>query len=525
MSERSHHIQRQTLEVKLADAALRTQILSHIRDAEDGMRRGLAQVLQRLDRPGQVVRVSHLELDLGELRPDQLVTGLEEVLPGLLHAALSERIEALESSDRVADKLAGANPLEEAVVSTSAAGLATADTNSDTKLSDAEAALQALLHYLQTGQRAWWVDARGWRQLLTDCARQLEHAVALRQLWHQLRGERGLSLRRLAGPGAWAAVQPAVLAGLGTESVEALQRAGNDLADGPWQGQMVALYLLLSMHETDSTVDSLARSVAQAIATERRGAWLARLGDSDGALAAGHRQGLDCLRAALSAVAAATGGAQADAVVHPGDDGIAPEGIGAGAGERRRVDELSGLAAVARADADHQHAIADGDTIATPSAGLVILQPFIEMLFRTRGLVDEGGRFLPAGQRRGVALLAFLAWRDAPPEEPDLGLEKLLCGLAPTSPWWPLELGDGDRREAEKLLDAVIRHWDALKSTRADGLRQGFLQRSGRLRAESGGFRLRVERSSLDSLLQRLPWTINVLRLPWMSRPLMVEWL
>jgi hypothetical protein len=162
--------------------------------------------------------------------------------------------------------------------------------------------------------------------------------------------------------------------------------------------------------------------------------------------------------------------------------------------------------------------------IVTGSAGAVILQPFLQALFQALGLVTEQGRFVQGGPRRGVALLGFLVWGDLMPPDPDLALEKLLCGLSPSEPWLPLEISEAERLEGAKVLDAVLRHWTALKSTSRDGLRQNFLQRPGRLETDGAGLRLRVERRDWDLLLERLPWTIGLVRLPWMRQTLMVEW-
>ena len=55
-------------------------------------------------------------------------------------------------------------------------------------------------------------------------------------------------------------------------------------------------------------------------------------------------------------------------------------------------------------------AAGSAEAMATPSAGLVLLHPFLEQLFRSRDLLGEDGGWRPGGQRRAVGLLAWLGW-------------------------------------------------------------------------------------------------------------------
>jgi hypothetical protein len=63
-----------------------------------------------------------------------------------------------------------------------------------------------------------------------------------------------------------------------------------------------------------------------------------------------------------------------------------------------------------------------------------------------------------------------------------------------------------------------------LKNTSAAGLREGFLQRPVKLFTKNGDIYLRVEKSSIDVLLDYLPWNLGIIMLPWMKDILRVEW-
>jgi len=73
-------------------------------------------------------------------------------------------------------------------------------------------------------------------------------------------------------------------------------------------------------------------------------------------------------------------------------------------------------------------------------------------------------------------------------------------------------------------LIAVINHWEVLKNTSADGLREAFLQRRGKLSRVDGGWLMQVEQRAIDVLLNKLPWGISIIKLPWMNEMLFVEW-
>jgi hypothetical protein len=160
------------------------------------------------------------------------------------------------------------------------------------------------------------------------------------------------------------------------------------------------------------------------------------------------------------------------------------------------------------------------------SAGLVLLHPFLPRLFEMLDLASADGALSPADLPRAAALLHWLATGVDTPHEFELGLIKLLLGLAPDDPL-PVAggcLGEAERTEGAALLAAAIEHWPALRSTSVDGLRVAFLQRRGLLRPAESGWTLHPECESFDLLLGGLPWGISIVKLPWMRAPIFIEW-
>ena len=73
-------------------------------------------------------------------------------------------------------------------------------------------------------------------------------------------------------------------------------------------------------------------------------------------------------------------------------------------------------------------------------------------------------------------------------------------------------------------MQGAIDNWTILKNTSVEGLRVSFIDRDGTLSRTTKGWRLRVQSSSYDMLLQYLPWSIQYIKLPWMDTILQVDW-
>lgn len=160
------------------------------------------------------------------------------------------------------------------------------------------------------------------------------------------------------------------------------------------------------------------------------------------------------------------------------------------------------------------------------AAGVVLLHPFLERFFGALDLLDTNGQFSSFDSRAtAVHLLHYLVTGAEQPEEWETTLLKMLCGFPSSVPLIKqLRLETEMKNEADHLLTAVIDHWQKLGNTSPDGLRESFLRREGKVTRESGRLRLVVEQTSLDVLLEFLPWSVAIVRLPWMDSPLWVDW-
>ncbi|HIJ94638.1 MAG TPA: hypothetical protein HPP94_02660 [Desulfuromonadales bacterium] len=160
-------------------------------------------------------------------------------------------------------------------------------------------------------------------------------------------------------------------------------------------------------------------------------------------------------------------------------------------------------------------------------AGLVLLHPFISRFFEACNLTEAGCTHLcSADLPRAAALLQFLASGREELYEFELGFIKILLGMRPDSPL-PVCAGlltTEDRTEAEQLLQSAVTHWSVLKSSSIQALRSSFIERQGIVRETDNSWRLNIDRTSYDILLEQLPWSISIIKLPWMRQAVVTEW-
>lgn len=167
----------------------------------------------------------------------------------------------------------------------------------------------------------------------------------------------------------------------------------------------------------------------------------------------------------------------------------------------------------------------DEEAIYLPGAGAVLLHPFLEMLFRDRGLLAGHDFRDEEARERAVNLLGLLTFGQDQVAEYDLVTAKLLCGFDLERPVSPALFDDDDKRAGDELLGAVLKHWTALRSSSRDWLRAQFFLRDGKLERVDEGFRLTVERRAQDVLISRLPWGLGVIGFPWLKEKIFVHWL
>lgn len=162
----------------------------------------------------------------------------------------------------------------------------------------------------------------------------------------------------------------------------------------------------------------------------------------------------------------------------------------------------------------------------TEDAGLVLLHPFFLPLFNRLGLLDEQDKFLSLDrQLRAVHLLKCLAEGFTKEQDDnDLFFCKLLCGLPYEFPIGDeFRIKEQEKQEINDLYRAILDYWNPFKSSSHESMRQAFIKRKGAVEKSEEGYVVRVAGSSIDILMDDLPWAISIFFLPWTS-PFLVEW-
>jgi hypothetical protein len=170
------------------------------------------------------------------------------------------------------------------------------------------------------------------------------------------------------------------------------------------------------------------------------------------------------------------------------------------------------------------------ETIYVDNAGLVLASPFLPLLFESLDMLDQGDDGRPRLRdretiSRAVHLLQYLVDGRTDAPEPLLVLNKILCGAPVGAPIiGEIVPTEQERDTCERLLKSVISNWKIIENTSIDGLKETFLQREGRLDHTADGWKLRVQRKTLDVLVDQVPWSFRVIVHSWMPEPVYVTW-
>lgn len=157
------------------------------------------------------------------------------------------------------------------------------------------------------------------------------------------------------------------------------------------------------------------------------------------------------------------------------------------------------------------------------NAGLILLHPFIKMLFQNCNLLDDKNAI--NNKELAVHILHYAATKQENDYEYTMLFEKFLCGLPLEYPIKrEVNIEDYQKNHIEELLTAVVNHWSALKNSSTDILRTEFLQREGKLDLLDANPKLTIERKTQDILLDKIPWNISIVKIPWIEKIMYTEW-
>nr|WP_294482123.1 contractile injection system tape measure protein [uncultured Bacteroides sp.] len=169
------------------------------------------------------------------------------------------------------------------------------------------------------------------------------------------------------------------------------------------------------------------------------------------------------------------------------------------------------------------------------NAGLCLISPFIPMLFRKLGYLENDNKHFKKDVERGTetktkiraifVLQYSLSLEERQYCKQDLMLGRVFLNL-PMDIVLPdrLELNDKEKQTVEEMLTAAKNNWDTMRNKSLAGFQEAFLKRSGRLKNEGDKWLLTVDERAYDILFQYLPWNFERIRFPWTDKLIAVKW-
>ena len=153
------------------------------------------------------------------------------------------------------------------------------------------------------------------------------------------------------------------------------------------------------------------------------------------------------------------------------------------------------------------------------NAGLVILAPYLPMLFAGLSLTTPEGQFISKkAAYKAVMILHKLSGGRSGKTVNNFPLNKLLAGLRfDESIPVTTRLSPKEILEIKDLLNSVLTNWGALKSSSVRALQLNFFRRKGKLCENTDHHSLIVERKDFDLLIESMPWSFKLIRYPWFN--------
>ena len=162
------------------------------------------------------------------------------------------------------------------------------------------------------------------------------------------------------------------------------------------------------------------------------------------------------------------------------------------------------------------------------NAGLVILFPFLPMLFMRLNMLSQDRRSFNSNESKVRAIFILqrlIANEDREYDEKDLFLNRLLINYPFNEPLPKrMELNQDELNTIDSLLETAKTNWSKMRNTSIRALQESFLNRAGFIEKTEWECTLTVEERAYDILLDSIPWSYKLVRLPWMENILKVNW-
>jgi len=167
----------------------------------------------------------------------------------------------------------------------------------------------------------------------------------------------------------------------------------------------------------------------------------------------------------------------------------------------------------------------DSDSIVIQNAGLVLLWPFLFILFDKCGLLMERKFKDDISIQKAILMMQYLVTGSLEIKENDLVLNKILCGVPKNSLVdVTLEISAVELEICDSLLKGVLQNWKKLGNSSVATLRETFLIREGVLAPVELDYNLSVVKGTFDMLIETVPWNISMIQTAFMKNRINVDW-
>ena len=157
------------------------------------------------------------------------------------------------------------------------------------------------------------------------------------------------------------------------------------------------------------------------------------------------------------------------------------------------------------------------------NCGITLIAPFLPSFFSRLNLTIENRWANTQAQTKAVHLLHYIMYGKETYSTYEI--EKILCGLSfETAFSNTITLSETEKLEADLLLNTVIQQWQALKNISGTGFREAFLKRSGIIEKDGERWKVTIEKTSQDILLDSIPWSFSMISAPWNNYVVIVKW-
>lgn len=195
---------------------------------------------------------------------------------------------------------------------------------------------------------------------------------------------------------------------------------------------------------------------------------------------------------------------------------------------QERLNEQSELV-----QAEHDQLMED-ESLIVSNAGIVLLNPFLPMLFRSLSLQNDESKWISTEHHlAAIYLLNYLSTGTLEADEDELYIGRILTAFdqeeiipqiseeqfSKLVPKATLET------ELEQLIQAVRDNWRPMRNCSWNGLRNDFLSRTGTIKkAGENDYELTIESGGLDVMLSYKDWSISMITYSWLEGIIYVKW-